>query len=362
LKIASETIGERKFTIADGWSCVEINAEGSPVVVEGEPVRDEWEWNPDGSVGAEHLDVSSSQQELEEGEVAGEPTTTTTAPEPATTNTAVACGTVSVARWKDMPVTVEGSMLCAVGLSLIKRVMDQTGQHYRQLPDDGYEIAGYRCYTGTGLADCTTPNGEASVKAQYSRSEAQPAQPAPAATTPRMGSESQTGPLAYLAPAQRAELDKAGYPVLLPRQIPAGWLGKGITSPQVKVPSVYRLPFQRQPSRRAQREHRQSWLVDFSTDAQVVGRADTTGVDMWGGPEETCASEPQVARCDVFSINGIAIDEAEGNDDHGTYFWNSCGTGFAISRILGPAAAREAKRVIGSLVAVPNEHSDQGCV
>lgn len=79
-RILSDEIDGHKLSMtqAHAWSCLVLNSYGDAIEPqEGELLREEWEWNADGSVARETIDFSSTRQELEERATSGDESTET---------------------------------------------------------------------------------------------------------------------------------------------------------------------------------------------------------------------------------------------------------------------------------------------
>jgi hypothetical protein len=115
----------------------------------------------------EEVSGASNTTTAEERRVA--PTTTKTgagAQEPAPSGKG--CSSFSAVGYRFTQVRAGGEFTCLTVQRFLSLLMDQSGHHYRTLPNDGVEIGGYACYAETGLADCTSPEGTRLVSAQYS--------------------------------------------------------------------------------------------------------------------------------------------------------------------------------------------------
>lgn len=78
------------------------------------------------------------------------------------------CGSFSAVGYRFAEVRAGDGFTCPTVRRFLSLLMDQSGHHYRALPDNGVEIGGYACYVGTGLADCASPEGAQAVSAHYS--------------------------------------------------------------------------------------------------------------------------------------------------------------------------------------------------
>jgi hypothetical protein len=179
----------------------------------------------------------------------------------------------------------------------------------------------------------------------------------PSCTLPRPGEEeprespqsagsARGAALAYLTATLRAQLSKAGYPVLLPPQIPVGWF-------RPRIPEG-------PPSK--------DWGVNFN---HQNGDKFEGGSITAGRPRESeCTKleemyyEGQYLHCDVFTARGARVNELGGSPDNpeASFFWVKCDTGFDLSvDQREPGTRTFARKVIEELVPVGVGPKATGC-
>ncbi len=115
----------------------------------------------------EEVNGSADTTTKRERRVAPPPTTVSTTPQ-ASVPSEQGCGSFLAVGHRFTQVRAAGEFTCPTVRRFLLLLMDQSGHHYRALPDDGVEIGGYACHAATGLADCTSPGGTRVVSAQYS--------------------------------------------------------------------------------------------------------------------------------------------------------------------------------------------------
>jgi hypothetical protein len=170
-RILAQEIEGHKLSMAQAhlWSCLSLNSYGDAIEWhEGELLREEWEWNTDGSVAKEHLDFTASTQELEEVSAQGTPAPeekrppAASTPAPSESTTTAACGALTYRsphwslgeRWR---VTNNGTS-CSEAIRIIRD--DFSGKASIHVGSDNAEtymtVNGWRCFgPETGSIDCT---------------------------------------------------------------------------------------------------------------------------------------------------------------------------------------------------------------
>ena len=170
-RILSEEIDGHKLSMTSNhlWSCLSLNSYGDAVELhEGELLREEWEWNTDGSIAKERPDLSASEQELEEAFT--QPTSTTEEEAPSATSTtshsestpSTACGVLKYRnahwslgeRWR----ITDSATPCSEAMQVIRD--DFSGKGIKHVGSDNADtytlIDGWQCGgPETGGIGCT---------------------------------------------------------------------------------------------------------------------------------------------------------------------------------------------------------------
>lgn len=152
--------------------------------------------------------------------------------------------------------------------------------------------------------------------------------------------------LAYLTANERGELSKAGFPVLLPPQIPVGWFRPTILSPP----------------------NSNSWSVNFhhQSGEKFEGGSITASKPV----ESECAKlekeyvGSEYLHCNVMQARGVQVAElgSTSNEPTADFFWVKCGTGFDLTVDQNKPGTRIfVRQLIDALVPAGVGPSAKGC-